>query len=32
LTAAPVAGLWTLLAFKLGSRQEKLAISGVKEI
>ena len=31
LTAAPVAGLWTLLAFKLGSRQEKLAISGVNE-
>ena len=31
LTAAPVAGLWTLLAFKLGSRQEKLAISGVDE-
>jgi len=31
LTAAPVAGLWTLLAFKLGSIQEKLAISGVKE-
>jgi len=29
LSAAPVAGLWTLLAFKLGSRQEKLANSGV---
>ena len=25
LTAAPVAGLWTMLAWKLGSKQEKLA-------
>ena len=30
LTAAPVAGLWTLLAFKLGSRQEELANSGIE--
>ena len=25
LTAAPVAGLWTILAIKLGARQESLA-------
>ena len=31
LTAAPVAGLWTLLALKLGSRQEDLANQGVEE-
>ena len=31
LTAAPVAGLWTLLAFKLGSKQETLAKQGVEE-
>jgi AAA family ATP:ADP antiporter len=31
LTAAPVAGLWTLLALKLGSGQEKLAISEAEE-
>jgi len=31
LTAAPVAALWTLLALKLGSRQEKLAKRGVEE-
>ncbi|MDX2418377.1 MAG: hypothetical protein QNK19_13030 [Xanthomonadales bacterium] len=31
LTAAPVAGLWTLLALKLGSRQESLANQGVEE-
>ena len=28
LTAAPVAGLWTLLAVKLGARQETLAVTG----
>ncbi|MBT8075463.1 MAG: MFS transporter, partial [Gammaproteobacteria bacterium] len=28
LTAAPVAGLWTLLAVKLGARQEALAVTG----
>ncbi|MGB7453646.1 MAG: MFS transporter, partial [Lysobacterales bacterium] len=30
LTAAPVAGLWTLLALKLGSRQESIANQGVE--
>ena len=28
LTAAPVAGIWTLLAFRLGAKQESLANSG----
>jgi AAA family ATP:ADP antiporter len=31
LTAAPVAGLWTLLALKLGSRQESIANQGVEK-
>ena len=31
LTAAPVAGLWTLLALKLGSIQENLANTGVEK-
>ena len=31
LTAAPVAGLWTLLAFRLGSKQEKLAHDEVEK-
>ena len=31
LTAAPVAGLWALLALKLGSRQESIANQGVEE-
>ena len=31
LTAAPVAGLWTLLAFRLGSKQEKLAHGEVEK-
>ena len=31
LTAAPVAGLWTILALKLGSRQEDLANREVEE-
>jgi AAA family ATP:ADP antiporter len=30
LTAAPVAGIWTLLAIKLGSKQEDLAKSAVE--
>lgn len=31
LTAAPVAGLWTLLAIKLGSKQEIIAKHGVEK-
>jgi AAA family ATP:ADP antiporter len=30
LTAAPVAGLWTILAFKLGSKQERMANQELK--
>jgi len=32
LTAVPVAGIWTLLAFKLGARQEGLAHKEIKEL
>lgn len=31
LSAAPLAGLWTILAFKLGSKQEYLAKQGVEK-